>query len=249
MRPPSAARGTSGRCCVRAPPGRWARPLRGRSGTIAPQPVPTYVVLLRGLNVSGHHRLPMETLRDLVASAGFGEVATYVQSGNIVCSGRGSGERVSRAIEDRLASELGWSVPVLVRSGAQLRTVLAANPFLDEGLDPVDPARHLPRRAPRARRGLGVGRRGRPAGERPGRRRRSGGLPALPGRLRTDQAPQHLPRGTSRDHGHHPQLEDGDHARRHGRSPGVSGSGDRGPPGERLAGGGQPPPGPAVAAA
>lgn len=91
--------------------------------------MPTYVAMLRSLNVSGHNRLAMEKLRSLVASAGYDDVSTYVQSGNVVCSGRGSVETVGKAIEGRMTAELGWSVPVIVRTRAQIGGVVTANPF------------------------------------------------------------------------------------------------------------------------
>lgn len=97
--------------------------------------MPVFVALLRSVNVSGRNRLPMEELRALVSDAGFGEVRTYVQSGNVVCTGRGSAATAARAIEERMAERLGWSVPVVVRTKAELGAVLGASPFAGEGLD------------------------------------------------------------------------------------------------------------------
>ena len=50
------------------------------------RPVPMYVSLLRGINVSGRNRLPMADLRALYERSGHDEVITYVQSGNVVSS-------------------------------------------------------------------------------------------------------------------------------------------------------------------
>jgi uncharacterized protein (DUF1697 family) len=102
----------------------------------AEQALSTYVAMLRSVNVSGHNRLAMDRLRALVASAGFDEVVTYVQSGNLILTGRGSPRAVGRVIEERMAADLGWSVPVIVRSKAQLRAVLAVNPFARRHVDP-----------------------------------------------------------------------------------------------------------------
>jgi uncharacterized protein (DUF1697 family) len=98
--------------------------------------VSKYVAMLRSVNVSGRNRLAMDHLRALVAAAGFADVATYVQSGNVVLSGRGSARSVGAAIEERMASDLGWSVPVLVRTKTQLASILGANPFSRPDLDP-----------------------------------------------------------------------------------------------------------------
>ena len=96
----------------------------------------TYVALLRSVNVGGRNRVGMDALRALVESAGYRDVATYVQSGNVVLSGRGSPKAVSRAIGERMASDLGVTVPVIVRSKAQLQSVLARTPFAHGDLDP-----------------------------------------------------------------------------------------------------------------
>ena len=96
-----------------------------------------FVAMLRGVNVSGRNRLPMEVLADLVVRAGFTDVQTYVQSGNVVCAGPGRSAGVARAIEEQMLADLGWSVPAIVRSRAELRRVVDAMPF------PVDD--HEPR--------------------------------------------------------------------------------------------------------
>ena len=46
--------------------------------------MPTYVAMLRGINVSGHHVIKMEPLRKSFESLGFRNVRTYVLSGNVV---------------------------------------------------------------------------------------------------------------------------------------------------------------------
>ena len=46
--------------------------------------MPVYFAMLRGINVSGHNTIKMENLRAALAALGFGEVKTYIQSGNIV---------------------------------------------------------------------------------------------------------------------------------------------------------------------
>ena len=98
-----------------------------------------YVVLLRAVNVGGTGKVPMPRLRELLAEAGLEDVATYVQSGNVVVSpGRvtGGAEAVGAAVHDAIRDGFGLSVPVVVRTGAQIAKVLAANPFPD-----ADPTR------------------------------------------------------------------------------------------------------------
>ncbi len=73
----------------------------------------------------------MEDLRRVFTDLGLDRVASYVQSGNIVfASPRSDGTRLCKAIEERISSELGLAVTVILRSGAELRLVLQSNPFL-----------------------------------------------------------------------------------------------------------------------
>jgi uncharacterized protein (DUF1697 family) len=96
----------------------------------------TFVGLLRSINVGGRNRVPMEDLRALVSSLGFDDVATYLQSGNVVFTASGPATVVARAIQDRIASELGLEVPVIVRSKRQLEAIVRSPPFADLDVDP-----------------------------------------------------------------------------------------------------------------
>jgi uncharacterized protein (DUF1697 family) len=98
--------------------------------------VTTFVALLRSVNVGGRNRVPMGDLRDLVASFGFGGVATYVQSGNLVLTGAGTGVTVAETIEAGIADAFGLDVPVIVRSRRQVAQILSANPYVGPGADP-----------------------------------------------------------------------------------------------------------------
>lgn len=91
------------------------------------------VVLLRGVNVGAHHRIAMGDLRALLGELGCGDVQTYVQSGNAVVSWSGSPSDLETAVATGLAG-LGLTVPVMVRTAAELARVVEASPW--EGLDP-----------------------------------------------------------------------------------------------------------------
>jgi len=103
--------------------------------------MPCYIALLRGINVGGHNKIAMADLRDLVASLGFSDVKTLLQSGNLVFSG---GRKTDKALESLLeretAKRLGVSADYIIRSTAELQKVIAANPFPQEAKD--DPS-HL----------------------------------------------------------------------------------------------------------
>jgi uncharacterized protein (DUF1697 family) len=96
----------------------------------------TFVALLRSINVGGRNRVLMGDLVGLVESLGFEDVETYVQSGNVVFTGRGAPKSTARAIEGAITDQLGLEVPVIVRSGQQLSRLLEVNPFLRSGADP-----------------------------------------------------------------------------------------------------------------
>jgi uncharacterized protein (DUF1697 family) len=89
-----------------------------------------YAVLLRGVNVGGHGKLAMADLRRVLESLGYTGVWTYLQSGNaVVESDDADPERVGGRIREGLRRELDLDPSVLVRTGPELATVVAANPF------------------------------------------------------------------------------------------------------------------------
>ena len=96
----------------------------------------THVLLLRGINVSGRNRLPMADLRALVAALGFGDVTTYLQSGNLVCTSDDPADEVAAAVAAALSGELGLSVPVVGRTAAAWGAVVAGNPLARLDDDP-----------------------------------------------------------------------------------------------------------------
>jgi uncharacterized protein (DUF1697 family) len=79
--------------------------------------MPTHVALLRGINVGGRNKVAMADLREVVASLGYADVATYVQRG---------------AIEAALEERLGVSPAVVVLSRKELEQVVDGNPWPEE---------------------------------------------------------------------------------------------------------------------
>lgn len=93
------------------------------------------MALLRGINVGGKNRVPMEAFRSLLTALGHLDVVTYIQSGNAVFeSSRGSGE-VAAELEEALERELGVRAAVVLRTAAELADVAAGNPLLRPGTD------------------------------------------------------------------------------------------------------------------
>jgi len=94
--------------------------------------MPTYIALLRAVNVGGTGKLPMADFRKLLAQLGFHNVETYIQSGNAVFDAPGSSSVITKSVSAALAKYMGKPVPVLVRTRDELAGVLAANPFTAE---------------------------------------------------------------------------------------------------------------------
>lgn len=95
--------------------------------------VRTHVALLRGINVGGHNRLAMSDLRGIVTALGFGDVATYIQSGNVVLSSsEADSTRLSVTLEQAIADRSDVRPSVVVLSRPQLRSVVADNPYPEE---------------------------------------------------------------------------------------------------------------------
>jgi uncharacterized protein (DUF1697 family) len=71
----------------------------------------------------------MPKLRSALEEAGFDDVATYVQSGNIVLSSGDSAAKVARGVERLIKKEFGLEIPAVVRTRAQLAAVVKRNPL------------------------------------------------------------------------------------------------------------------------
>jgi uncharacterized protein (DUF1697 family) len=94
--------------------------------------VPTYVALLRAINLGARNKVSMADLRRLVEATGAEDVTTYVQSGNVVLrSSVRSASTLERALEKQIREDLGLDVRVLVRTAAELAGIAAGNPFGD----------------------------------------------------------------------------------------------------------------------
>jgi uncharacterized protein (DUF1697 family) len=91
--------------------------------------MPRYVALLRAVNVGGTGKLPMTELKAMCVDEGFGEVQTYIASGNVVFSSKLGALKVKAALEKRLHAYAGKPVGVVVRSADEIAAVLKANPF------------------------------------------------------------------------------------------------------------------------
>jgi len=93
--------------------------------------MPSYVALLRAVNVGGTGKLPMSELKAMCVAEGFGGVQTYIASGNVVFAVNRSELQIKAALEKRLNAYAGKPVGVIVRTAKEMADVLTANPFPD----------------------------------------------------------------------------------------------------------------------
>lgn len=97
-----------------------------------------YAALLRGVNLGGHNRVPMAGLRSAVEALGYNDVATYLQSGNVVFGTASKPEAtLARTLERTIERTFRLDVTVLVRSAAQLARIQQDNPYLARRRDPT----------------------------------------------------------------------------------------------------------------
>jgi len=88
------------------------------------------VALLRAVNVGGR-KLPMAELRVHCAALGWANVATYIQSGNVVFDAKCKPAEAEAALEALIRCEYGYDSPTIVRTAEQWRAYAPANPFPD----------------------------------------------------------------------------------------------------------------------
>lgn len=97
----------------------------------------TWIVLLRGVNVGGRHKLPMAALRELLTEVGFENVRTYIQSGNIILDSLdGDRDSVARSIRNAIEGRFGFAPHTFVLDVDAFDTAIAANPFSEGTQDP-----------------------------------------------------------------------------------------------------------------
>ncbi len=92
--------------------------------------MPTYISLLRSINVGGQRSIRMAELKCAYEALGMTNVHTYVQSGNVLfgCTIR-SAPKVAVVLEQQIESVFGYDVAVMVRTPGDFRHIIAGNPF------------------------------------------------------------------------------------------------------------------------
>ena len=95
------------------------------------------VAFLRGINLGPNRRVPMKGLRAALEQAGYAEVRTHLQSGNVLLTSDAEPAALERDLAETLRSTFGFDIAVVVRTRNELADVIAADPFGDEVDDPA----------------------------------------------------------------------------------------------------------------
>jgi uncharacterized protein (DUF1697 family) len=95
-----------------------------------------HVVLLRGINIGSRNRISMPELREALEDAGFKDVRTHLQSGNVVLESTAKPASVARKCERVISERFKLEIPVVVRTRAELAGVVKRNPLGKVATDP-----------------------------------------------------------------------------------------------------------------
>ncbi len=94
-----------------------------------------WIILLRGVTPTGRNKVPMAPLREALEAAGLRQVATLINTGNLVASTRLGQAKVERLVHDLIAERFGGDLAVMARTPAYFRDALLRNPFKDAAAD------------------------------------------------------------------------------------------------------------------
>lgn len=87
-----------------------------------------YIALLRGINVGKGIRVNMKRLIVILTDLGFTEVSTYINSGNVFFESGASRKEIEILIENCFISEFGTTIPTLIKTDEEIRTIAEAIP-------------------------------------------------------------------------------------------------------------------------
>ena len=90
-----------------------------------------YVSLLRGINLGSTNQVSMPELKQVYVDLGFGDVETYIRSGNVVFGSDDAPDGVRRRIETGITERLDLTIDVVLRTHDELAGVVERNPFPD----------------------------------------------------------------------------------------------------------------------
>lgn len=90
----------------------------------------TYIVLLKGINVGGQKKIKMADLKLLLEKAGFGEIRTYIQSGNLIFKSTMDSQEIAERIHQIIKHNYGFEMELIILTKDNLDQILSNNPFV-----------------------------------------------------------------------------------------------------------------------
>lgn len=92
--------------------------------------VTRYIAFLRGINVGGRRLIKMSALAEILESAGFKNVRTYIASGNVIFDSASENKiTLTRKIEKTLKGALGYEVTIVLRTLAEVASLVGGDRF------------------------------------------------------------------------------------------------------------------------
>jgi uncharacterized protein (DUF1697 family) len=99
--------------------------------------MPTFIILLRGVNVGKAKRVPMADFKDLLLTLGCRKVTTLLNSGNAVVEApRTTSQALAKKIAIAIADHFNFEVPVVVKSADELDSIVTSNELASAAADP-----------------------------------------------------------------------------------------------------------------
>lgn len=99
-----------------------------------------YAAFLRAINVGGRNKVPMAELRALLNERGYADLTTHLQSGNVAFSSQAPAAELEQEIAEAVATGLGVSCAIMVRTGTELAATVNDSPL---GAAPENPSRYF----------------------------------------------------------------------------------------------------------
>ena len=90
-----------------------------------------YVAFLRGINLGPTNKISMPELREMAEGLGYTNVTSYINSGNLIFTSSKNAAALEREIASAIAKRFGNRIDVAVRTPAQLKKIVAENPYPD----------------------------------------------------------------------------------------------------------------------
>ena len=87
-----------------------------------------YIVLLRGINISGKNKISMSELKKVLEENNYKNVSTYLNSGNVILESESSKEDITKSVYEIIKDTFNLDIPVFVATSTELEDVLNNSP-------------------------------------------------------------------------------------------------------------------------